>query len=58
MVTCDLGTLDPSAAAIVTIIVSPSKAGMLTNTASVTASTPDPDAANNTSTATTNVVAK
>ena len=44
------------ATATVTIIVNPSKAGTLTNTASVTASTPDPDAANNSSTATTTVV--
>ena len=58
LVTCALGTIDPSISAIVTIVVSPSKAGTLTNTASVTASTPDPDAANNTSTATTTVVAR
>ena len=58
LVTCALGTIDPSGSAIVTIVVSPSKAGILTNTARVTASTPDPDAANNTSTATTTVVAK
>ena len=58
LVTCALGTIDPSVSAIVTIVVSPSKAGTLTNTASVKASTPDPDAANNTSTATTTVVAR
>ena len=58
LVTCALGTIDPSVSAIVTIVVSPSKAGTLTNTASVTASTPDPDAANNTSTATTTVVTR
>ena len=58
LVTCALGTIDPSGSVIVTIVVRPSKAGTLTNTASVTASTPDPDAANNTSTATTTVVAR
>ena len=58
LVTCALGTIEPSLSAIVTIVVSPSKAGELTNTASVTASTPDPDTANNTSTATTTVVAR
>ena len=58
LVTCALGTIDPSVSAIVTIVVSPSRAGTLTNTASVTACTPDPDAANNTSTATTTVVAR
>ena len=58
LVTCALGTIDPSVSAIVTIVVSPSRAGTLTNTASVTASTPDPDAANNASTATTTVVAR
>ena len=58
LVTCALGTIEPSASAIVTIVVRPSRAGTLTNTASVTASTPDPDAANNTSTATTTVAAR
>ena len=56
LVTCALGTIDPSLSAIVTIVVNPTKEGTLTNTASVTASTPDPDTANNTSTATTTVV--
>ncbi len=58
LVTCALGTIDPFVSATVTIVISPSKAGTLTNTASVTASTPDPNTANNSSTATTTVVAK
>jgi uncharacterized repeat protein (TIGR01451 family) len=58
LVTCALDTIAPSGSAIVTIVVSPSKAGTVTNTARVTASTPDPDATNNTSTATTTVVAR
>jgi uncharacterized repeat protein (TIGR01451 family) len=56
LVTCALGTISPFGSATVTIVINPSKAGTLTNTASVTASTPDPNAANNTSTATTTVV--
>ena len=58
LVTCALGTIDPALSAIVTIVVNPSKAGTVTNTASVTALTPDPDTANNTSSATTTVVGK
>jgi uncharacterized repeat protein (TIGR01451 family) len=58
LISCDLGTINALGSATVTIVVTPTRAGTLTNTASVTASTPDPDAANNTSTATTTVVAR
>jgi uncharacterized repeat protein (TIGR01451 family) len=56
---CALGTLDPAHSATVTIVVRPSTAGVtLTNTAVVRSGSPDPNAANNTATATTTVVAK
>jgi uncharacterized repeat protein (TIGR01451 family) len=58
LVTCDLGTINAFASATVTIVVTPTRAGTLTNTASVTAGTPDPGAANNTSTATTTVAGR
>jgi len=58
LVTCDLGTINAFGTATVTIVVTPTRAGTLTNTASVTASTPDRDAANNTSTATTTVAGR
>lgn len=58
LVTCDLGTVNAFASATVTIVVTPTRAGTLTNTASVTAGTPDPGAANNTSTATTTVAGR
>ena len=55
LVTCALGTINAPGSVTVTIVVRPSRAGTLTNTATVRAGTPDPDAANNTATATTTV---
>jgi uncharacterized repeat protein (TIGR01451 family) len=56
LLTCDLGSINALDSVSVTIVVSPSREGTLTNTASVQAGTPDPDAANNTATATTTVL--
>ena len=53
--TCGLGTLPSGGTATVTIVVKPSKAGTVTNTATVQALQPDPDAANNAATETTTV---
>ena len=49
-VNCAIGTLANGASAVVTIVVTPATAGQVTNTASVTASEPEPDATNNTAT--------
>ncbi len=59
-VTCSLGTLDSSAtgsttSATITIVLIPIQGGSFTNTASVSAYQLDPDQANNTASATTNV---
>jgi endoglycosylceramidase len=55
-VVCDLGDLPGGESATVTIVVRPTRKGMITNTASVTLSQPtDPDMSNNTATATTEV---
>ena len=56
--TCDLGTLAPGGSATVSIVVSPSKAGTITNVASVRSGQPDGNAANNSSTESTTVVAR
>lgn len=53
--TCDLGALATGATASVTIVVGPTKAGLLTNTATVGAAQPDPDRADNSATETTTV---
>ena len=50
MVTCNLGPLGPGAAATVTIVVTPTIAGTVANTASVVGSEPDPNPNNNVST--------
>jgi uncharacterized repeat protein (TIGR01451 family)/CSLREA domain-containing protein len=47
-VTCELGTLPPGASATVRIVVKPTAAGPLTNTAAVTSPTFDPNPGNNT----------
>ena len=52
-VSCSLGTLANGGMATVTIVVTPTVEGQITNTASVTAAQVDPDSSNNTSTATT-----
>jgi uncharacterized repeat protein (TIGR01451 family) len=54
--TCQLGTLVSGASATVAIVVSPSKAGTIANTASVRGSQPDSDPADNTSTESTTVL--
>jgi uncharacterized repeat protein (TIGR01451 family) len=55
VLTCRLGSLTSGQSATVTILVSPSKAGTLTSTASVSADEPDPVSGNNTASATTTV---
>src|ERR1700752_781387 len=52
-VTCSLGTLDVDGSAIVTIVVTPSAAGQVTNSATVSASESDSDSTNNTAAAST-----
>jgi uncharacterized repeat protein (TIGR01451 family) len=55
VVVASLGDLAVGASATVTIIVTPSAAGSLTNTADVTANEPDPDPSNNNATVTTTI---
>jgi uncharacterized repeat protein (TIGR01451 family) len=55
-VRCDLGSLARGATATVTIVVKPTRKGTVTNTASATADSPDPNQANNSATATTTVL--
>lgn len=55
-VTCNLGTINSGANVTVTIVVTaPAAAGSLSNTASVTSGVTDPNAANNSATATTTI---
>ena len=57
LVTCNLGTLAGGSSATVTITVKPTSKGTITNTASVTATSPtDPNTTNNKATATTSVI--
>lgn len=49
-VTCALGDLASGASATVTIVIRPTAAGTITNTASVSGNQPDPNSANNTAT--------
>jgi uncharacterized repeat protein (TIGR01451 family) len=58
VLTCTLGTIDAFRSATVTIVVRPTRAGTLTNTATVRSGSPDPNPANNTATATTTVTGK
>jgi uncharacterized repeat protein (TIGR01451 family) len=58
LLTCALGSIDAFNSATVTIVVSPTRAGTLTNTATARAGNPDPNQANNSDTATTTVVAR
>jgi uncharacterized repeat protein (TIGR01451 family) len=46
-VTCNLGTIGMGGTATIDIVVNPTVAGTITNTASVSASTPDPNGNNN-----------
>ena len=52
---CDLGSLNAGASAVVTIVVTPTAAGQITNSATVTATESDSDSSNN-SAATTTVI--
>ncbi len=54
-VTCMLGTINSGANVVISIVITPTAAGMLTNTASVTSAVNDPVAANNMATAATTV---
>lgn len=54
-VTCSIGALDGRSSAIVTITFAPKHSGVITNTANVGAAEPDPQPANNSATATTQV---
>jgi uncharacterized repeat protein (TIGR01451 family) len=47
IVTCDLGTLGGGASSTINIVVKPTMPGTITNTATVSASTPDPNGDNN-----------
>jgi uncharacterized repeat protein (TIGR01451 family) len=54
-VTCSLGAIANAGTATVTIVVTPNKAGTVSNTASVTSEVPDPQANNNSDTEATTV---
>jgi uncharacterized repeat protein (TIGR01451 family) len=57
VVTCDLGAIDAQGSVTVTIVVTaPSDPGPITNMASVTLNEPDPNLANNSASATTDMV--
>ena len=57
LVTCNLGNIASGASVTVTIVIKPTSKGTITNTVSVSASSPpDPNLANNTAIATTTVV--
>ena len=56
LLTCSLGNITAFNSVTVTIVISPSRDGTLTNTATVRANTPDPDTTNNAATATTTVL--
>ena len=55
LVTCSLGSVAGGAKATVTIVVKPTSKGTITNTATASATQPDPNAANNSATAVTTV---
>jgi uncharacterized repeat protein (TIGR01451 family) len=56
VLTCDLGTLGLAQTATVTIVVSPTREGTITNTATVRANEPDADRTDNTATESTTVL--
>ena len=59
VLTCELGPLAAGGgSATVTVVVSPARAGTITNTVSVQANEPDADAADNTATETTTVLSR
>ncbi|MGH9349394.1 MAG: PxKF domain-containing protein [Vicinamibacterales bacterium] len=53
---CQLGNMAPGEVATVTVVVTPTTVGPLSNTATVTSTTPDPNAGNNAATITTTVM--
>ena len=55
---CTLGTIGAADSATITIVVRPSRAGVLTSTATARSGSPDPNHGNNAATATTTVVAR
>jgi uncharacterized repeat protein (TIGR01451 family) len=57
-VTCNIGSVALNASVVVTVVVTPTAAGEITNTAHVTGSTSDPTTANGTATVTTAIVAR
>jgi uncharacterized repeat protein (TIGR01451 family) len=58
IVTCNLGSIAKDASATVTVVVTPPSLGTITNTATVSSSTPDHDTINNSSTQQTRVSAQ
>lgn len=54
-ITCNLGIMEAGTNAVVTIVVTPTAAGLITNTATVTSNMPDPTPANNAISITTTV---
>jgi uncharacterized repeat protein (TIGR01451 family) len=58
VLTCQLGSIASGQSTTVTVVVSPAKAGSLTNTATVSADQPDPDGADNSATETTTVLSR
>jgi uncharacterized repeat protein (TIGR01451 family) len=55
VVTCELGTMASGAGATITIVVKPTQAGVITNTATVSSATGDSVAANNTASVDTSI---
>jgi uncharacterized repeat protein (TIGR01451 family) len=54
-VSCNLGTLNSTASATITIVVAPTQGGALVNTVNVTSNIPDPNTLNNAATTSTTV---
>lgn len=55
LVTCHPETLDNGATATISIVVKPTQPGMITNTATVSTSTPDPESGNDSSSVNTSI---
>ena len=55
LVTCHPETLDNGATATISIVVKPTQAGLITNTATVSTSTPDPESGNDSSSVNTSI---
>ena len=54
-IVCSLGVLSNGSSAIITIVVTPTQVGGISNTATVTANEPDPDTSNNSATQVTTI---